>query len=80
MHASHLLVALSAVGMATAAVRRTCRHDRANPGRGWYYIVEGDDLNHIAADFDTTAAFIGKLNGITNLDFIPAWTTIIVPC
>ncbi|KAL2880348.1 hypothetical protein SGCOL_004401 [Colletotrichum sp. CLE4] len=79
MHAaSILLIALSAVGM--VAAKRDCRRDRSHPGRGWYWIVEGDTLNEIAADFSSTANIIAAMNGIPNPDSIPAWKTIVVPC
>ncbi|WDK16507.1 peptidase m23b [Colletotrichum graminicola] len=79
MRTASLLISLAAfAGM--AAAKRGCRHDPAHPGQGWYYIVSGDDLNSIAADFGTTAAALAKTNNIANPDFISAGTTIVVPC
>ncbi|GJC86173.1 spore germination protein YaaH [Colletotrichum liriopes] len=79
MRSTSILVALAALtGM--AAAKRDCRRDRANPGKGWYWIVQGDTLNSIATDFGTTADEIAKLNGIPNPDSIPSWVTIVVPC
>ncbi|KZL80603.1 peptidase m23b [Colletotrichum incanum] len=79
MRSTSILVALAALAGMTAA-KRGCRKDRANPGKGWYWIVQGDTLNEIAADFGTNAVDLAKDNGIPNPDSIPSWVTIVVPC
>ncbi|KAK1987770.1 hypothetical protein LZ30DRAFT_701436 [Colletotrichum cereale] len=80
MRSASVLIALAAfTGMAVAA-KRGCRRDPANPGKGFYYVVLGDEVNSIAVDFGTTADEIAKLNGLANPDFIAADTTIVVPC
>ncbi|KAJ0372267.1 hypothetical protein COL26b_009189 [Colletotrichum chrysophilum] len=79
MTSSIVLYAVAALAGLSEA-KRGCRHDTANPGMGWYYIVSGDTLNDIAADFSTTAAHLAELNGIANPDSIPADKTIVVPC
>lgn len=78
-NSSIVLYAVAALAGLCEATRG-CRHDKANPGMGWYYIVSGDTLNAIAADFSTTAAHLAELNGIANPDSIPAGKTIVVPC
>ncbi|KAK2063318.1 hypothetical protein LY76DRAFT_224734 [Colletotrichum caudatum] len=79
MRTASLLFSLAAIaGM--AAAKRGCLADQANPGQGWYQIVEGDDLDSIAADFGTTAADLAKTNNIQNPNFIVKNTTIVVPC
>ncbi|TKW55375.1 hypothetical protein CTA1_4096 [Colletotrichum tanaceti] len=84
MRSASILVALTALaGMSAAAAvpkpKRGCR--KGDNGLGWYYIVPGDTLNEIAADFSTTAQTINDLNDvITNPDSIPSRTTIVVPC
>ncbi|KAK2041072.1 hypothetical protein LZ31DRAFT_597530 [Colletotrichum somersetense] len=76
MRTASLLVPLAAIaGM--AAAKRGCLPDPAHPGQGWYQIVEGDDLNSIAADFGTTAADLAKINNIPSPDFIAKNTTIV---
>ncbi|TEA13387.1 hypothetical protein C8034_v004412 [Colletotrichum sidae] len=83
------IVVAALAGVAAASKpddKRGCRRDRAHPGRGWYWIVEGDTLGDIAKDFTSTPGFessvkeIAKVNNIPNPDFIRAWTTIVVPC
>ncbi|KAF3801903.1 hypothetical protein GCG54_00015125 [Colletotrichum gloeosporioides] len=76
---SIVLYAVAALAGLSEA-KRGCRHDKANPGMGWYYIVSGDTLNDIAADFSTTATHLAEINGIANPDSIPADKTIVVPC
>ncbi|KAK2033488.1 hypothetical protein LX32DRAFT_635184 [Colletotrichum zoysiae] len=79
MRTASLLVSLAAIaGM--AAAKRGCLADKAHPGQGWYQIVEGDDLNSIAADFGTTADALAKTNNIADPNFIKQNTTIVVPC
>ncbi|OLN88128.1 hypothetical protein CCHL11_00327 [Colletotrichum chlorophyti] len=78
MRSSVILSLAALAGLAVA--KRDCRRDKANPGKGWYWIVSGDTLNSIASDFDTTADELAKLNSIPDKDFIEAWTTIVVPC
>ncbi|KAG6068311.1 hypothetical protein E4U32_001095 [Claviceps aff. humidiphila group G2b] len=63
-----------------AAAKRGCRRDPKHHGKGWYWIVEGDTLDSIAADFGQTSAVIAADNNIPNPDFIKAWTTIYVDC
>ncbi|GKT47657.1 uncharacterized protein ColSpa_07838 [Colletotrichum spaethianum] len=79
MRSTSIFLAFAAfTGM--AASKRGCKHDETNPGWGWYWVVVGDSLNAIAADFNTTAVELAKTNNITNPDFLPAWVTIVVPC
>lgn len=63
-----------------AAAKRGCRHDHQHPGWGWYWVVEGDTLESIAADFGDIDQAIADRNGLKNKDFVPAWFTIVVKC
>ncbi|KAK1563992.1 uncharacterized protein LY79DRAFT_573819 [Colletotrichum navitas] len=79
MRTASLLISLAAfAGM--AAAKRGCRPDPANPGQGFYLIVQGDVLKSIAADFGTTVDELAKTNNIPQPDFIKTGTTIVVPC
>ncbi|KAG5952002.1 hypothetical protein E4U58_000959 [Claviceps cyperi] len=69
-----------AVFAGIAAAKRGCRHDPKHPGKGWYWIVAGDTLGDIAADFGQTVPDLARENNIPNPDFIKAWTTIVVNC
>lgn len=62
-----------------AAAKRGCRKD-PEKGMGWYWIVSGDTLDSIAADFGDTAQAIADRNNIPNKDSIQAWTNIKVKC
>ncbi|KAG6042625.1 hypothetical protein E4U17_001339 [Claviceps sp. LM77 group G4] len=64
----------------TAVAKRGCRRDPKHHGKGWYYIVLGDDLDSIAADFGQTSDEIAFDNGIKDKNFIKAGTTIVVKC
>ncbi|KAG6019832.1 hypothetical protein E4U40_006640 [Claviceps sp. LM458 group G5] len=81
MRISAIVVAAFA-GIAVA--KRGCRHDhRQDPkhkGMGWYYVVEGDDLDPVAADFGDTADAIAQRNGLKDKNFVPAGMTIYVKC
>ncbi|KAG5922034.1 hypothetical protein E4U42_005626 [Claviceps africana] len=77
------LLALTAFAGLSAA-KRGCRHDKNNPGWGWYFVVQGDDLNSIAADFNEPATQIfGNNKGAfvkDNMDSLKSWVTIYVKC
>ncbi|KAG5954134.1 hypothetical protein E4U57_004789 [Claviceps arundinis] len=75
-----ILAVAAFAGLAAAAQKRGCRRDPKHHGKGWYWIVRGDTLDSIAADFGQTAAAIAADNGIPNPDSIQAWTTIYVNC
>ncbi|KAG5984976.1 hypothetical protein E4U55_002383 [Claviceps digitariae] len=63
-----------------SVAKRGCRHDPKHPGWGWYWIVRGDDLDSIAADFGQSSDEIAKMNHIAIKDSIPSWHTIYVRC
>ncbi|KAG6124374.1 hypothetical protein E4U24_006380 [Claviceps purpurea] len=63
-----------------AVAKRGCRRDPNHHGKGWYWIVLGDELDSIAADFGQTADEIARDNGIKDKNFIPAHKTIYVNC
>lgn len=70
---------LTTVLCGLAAAKRGCKND-AEKGMGWYWVVLGDTLDEIAADFGETAQDIATRNGIANKDSIRAWTSIKVKC
>ncbi|KAG6013701.1 hypothetical protein E4U54_006419 [Claviceps lovelessii] len=74
------VIALAAFAGLSAAEVKTCRHDHKNPGLGWYWVLPGDTVDALAANFHTTRDVIVQLNGLQNADFIQKYTTIIVPC
>ncbi|KAG6288635.1 hypothetical protein E4U09_005431 [Claviceps aff. purpurea] len=63
-----------------AVAKRGCRRDPKNHGKGWYWVVLGDDLDSIAADFGQTADQIAHDNGLKDKNFIKAHSTLYVNC
>ncbi|KAG5991706.1 hypothetical protein E4U52_003415 [Claviceps spartinae] len=63
-----------------AVAKRGCKRDPKHHGKGWYWIVQGDELDSIAADFGQTADEIARDNGIPDKNSIKSWTTIYVNC
>ncbi|KAJ0158306.1 hypothetical protein CTA2_11894 [Colletotrichum tanaceti] len=52
----------------------------AHDGFGFYNVVNGDNLNDIAADFGTSATQLAAVNTVPNPDQIKPGTTLVVPC
>ncbi|KDN64839.1 hypothetical protein CSUB01_06942 [Colletotrichum sublineola] len=79
MRTTSLLISFAAfAGM--AAAKRGCAPDSNKPGFGFYRVVQGDDLNSIAADFDTTSAALAQSNSLQTADFIQQGQILEVPC
>ncbi|KAG6056189.1 hypothetical protein E4U17_002432 [Claviceps sp. LM77 group G4] len=65
---------------ALAAAKRGCRHDHKNPGWGWYWVVQGDNLNAIAKDLGDDAKAIQDRNKIPDVYRMGYGFTIYVKC
>ncbi|KAG6006857.1 hypothetical protein E4U21_006664 [Claviceps maximensis] len=70
------IIALTAFAGLSVA-KRGCRHDPKNPGWGWYWVVQGDTLGDIGADFGQPYQQIAEMNHIPDPNSIPSWFTIV---
>ncbi|KAG5951405.1 hypothetical protein E4U53_003190 [Claviceps sorghi] len=77
------VIALTAFAGLSAA-KRGCRRDRNHPGKGWYWVVRGDTLDSIAADFGEPSAQIFNDNPQAfqqnDPNSLKSWVTIYVDC